>query len=363
MAESEIFDDYTYVLVKIAAAKGVLINNRQFLELVESKNLDEFKSKLASVQKDLSAEVIHGSKDLEVSCRNVFFNYILKIVQNCPFTCQTFVMNYLQKYQIENIKIVLAGKIANIDEMTLRERINFQVEAIFHMENLIRDALHVGKFEDVIFIYSRTPYHEILREIQKRYEATKEIFFIYALLDRFYIRSLYKTIEDNRWSQQELDVIKIYAGTMADFYNLSMVLRGINNNFEWNEVEVLLTGLNETFKIKHDDLKAIHRIGKDSVKVADELKALGKLYPGGSTFTFSIDPAHVINSLKKFYYNVQLSYLRKRLLNEGYEFAEIISFILRKEAEIDNIITILEGIKTDTDRETLKEYLIIQVAG
>ncbi|HME54505.1 MAG TPA: V-type ATPase subunit [Candidatus Lokiarchaeia archaeon] len=359
MAESEIFDDYTYVLVKIAAAKGALIDRQKFLELADSKNLEEFKSKLASMQKDLSSEIIHTSKDLEGSCRSVFFNYIQKIVQNCPFTCQTFVKYFLQKYQIENLKTVLAGKIANIDEMTLKERINFQIETIFHSERLIRDALHVAKFEDVVFLYSRTPYHEILREIQKRYEGTKEIFFIYALLDRYYIRILYKTIEDNRWSQEELDVIKMYSGTLADFYNLSMVLRGINHNFEWNEIEVLLTGPNETYKIKHDDLKVIHRIGKDSTKIADELKNLGKRYSGGGAFVFSIDPAHVINSLKKFYFHIQLSFLKKRMLNEGYEFAQIIAFILRKEAEIDNIITILEGIKTETDRETIKEYLLI----
>jgi vacuolar-type H+-ATPase subunit C/Vma6 len=363
MSVNEIIDDYAYVLVRLAAAKDRMISFNKFLDLINSKNIEEFKTKLVTIEKDLPAEVIRNSKDLEASCRDIFFNYVHMLIHNAPRLCQVFILYYIQKYEVENLKTVIVGKVANINDTAVKERINFQIENIMHTEKLINDALHAAKFEDILYIYKSTQYYPVLREIMNRYNSTNEVFFIYALLDRYYIRNFNRLLVDGfHWTKQQKDVIRFYIGTLSDYYNLSMVFRGMNYEFEWSEVELILTLSSETYKIKLDDIKQIHENRNSPAKIGDLIKKFVKRYPNGADLVTIIDPTHIINSLKMFFFNIQTRYLKSKKFASGYELGKVILFLIQKEAEIDTLVTIFEGIKTDYDRESIKQYLITEVA-
>jgi len=362
MAINEVIDDYAFILVKLAAAKERMIKLDRLMDLTMSKDLDDFKLRLSRDQEDLPADIIKNSKDLEESFRDIFFNYIHMMIHDAPRSCQLFVFTFVQKYETDNLKNLIVGKIANIEEKSIKERIIFQVETILHTDKIIKDALKAGSLEEIIYLYRKTQYYDILRELGNRYKTTKEVFFIHALLDQYYIKLFNQFLHKRVHGGREYgEILKFFVGTLTDFYNLSMVIRGLSYAFEWSEVELLLTTATETFKVKIDDIKRIHKIGDNKEEIVNELKKFGARYPGGDKLVSLIYPDRIVQSLKKFYFNMQLLHLKSFKFQKGNEISQVIAFLLRKEMEIDNLVTVFEGIKNDFDRISLKEYLITEV--
>lgn len=358
LAISERIDNYAYILVRITAARGRLLRVDQLEDLTKCVSVDDFKLKLASSKQDMSAETINNSKDLEKAFQDVLFDYINLIINNAPHECQEFVMQYIEKYAIENLKALVVGKILSTSESELKERIFFPVERIMRTEKTILEALRHAELEQVLYIYKRTRYGELLKDIVSQYEKTREVFFVYALLDKHYIENLnLMLLYHTHWSHASRDFVKIFVGTLTDFYNLVCAIRGQMNDFTQTEIRIITTPAQFHYRVYYDDFNTLYKQGSDKEKIAEILKNILRRYPCGAKYTDIISPDRIMRSLRQFYYRVLLTQVRKNRFEQGQELGGIIAFLIEKEAELDNLVTIFEGVKNNIDPETIRSFL------
>ncbi len=345
-------------MVRITAARGKLIRAEQLTDLSKCTSIEEFKLKLVGFQSDTSADIMNSSKDLERTFHDVFFKYINLIIYNAPHECQEFVIQYVEKYAIDNLKTLIVGKILDMNEKDLKERIFFPIEQIMKTEALIAEAVKHAKMENVLYLYKHTKYGELLKDIVSQYEKTREIFFIYALLDKYYIENLnLMLIYHAHWSRSNKDFIRIFVGTFTDFYNLVCAIRGQINGLNQAETRIIRVNAQFEYKVYYDDFTRLYSQGSDREKIVNVLKDILRRYPCGNEFVDLLSPDRIMTSLRQFYHNVLIKQVRLHRFEPGHELGEVIAFLLEKEAEIDNLITIFEGVKNNIEPQTIKSNL------
>ncbi|MHA1792186.1 MAG: V-type ATPase subunit [Promethearchaeota archaeon] len=352
-----------YIIIKVAAAKNKLINKNQFLELASSENIEQYKEKLVEIEKDISSTVVESSKDLEKTLYQIFFNYASTLIKYSPKDCQYVLINYIQKYEIENLKNLLIGKLVNIDYGTINERLFYEIEEILHTEKLIKTAMKVSTIEEMIYLYRATEYHDILHEIETRYRRTKEVFFIYAYLDRYFVDNLGSSLPVHKYMDpsNESFFVGLIIGTLVDFYNISTIMRAAFHEFTWEEVEILLTSSNSFYKVKMNDLKNLYEISRDNERCYEAFKKICLRYPSGQKYVDIIEKKILLHSLKKFYFNIRAYHSKLMKIKNLFDIGNILMFLMEKETEIQNLVTIFEGIKNDIPRKELENYLIYKV--
>ncbi|MHA1999307.1 MAG: V-type ATPase subunit [Promethearchaeota archaeon] len=358
-------ETYAFVLVKIASARSKTIKPRSMDILIDSKNIDDFKRKLSEMYADTPADLLTSSKDLEQTFHQVFFKYGMNIVKNAPKECQEFLIKYFQKYEVENLKNLLISKLVNVDSSSVKENLFFEVEKMLKTSKLMIRALKSETIEEIIYMYRNTRFHKIIHEIEERYNHTHEVFFVYSLLDKFFIEDFNGLLErHHKWTRSQRDLISFFIGTLTDYYNLSTVFRSINHDFSWNEIELVITSESLFHKITLRDLKSIFEKRKEPNAVAafqEILVRIARRYQYGSNFEEIFQNSRYVPSLKQFYYNIQLKETNSLRFKGEHGIGEVIMFIIKKEIEIDNLVMIFEGIKNKFDREEIREFLIKEV--
>jgi vacuolar-type H+-ATPase subunit C/Vma6 len=345
-------------MVRVVAARGKIIRAEQLADLIRCTSIEEFKQKLAGFDLDLPADAISNSKDLEKTFHDIFFKYINLIIYNAPHECQEFVIQYIEKYAIDNLKTLVVGKILDMDEKDLEEHINLPVERIMKTEGLITEAVKHAKLEKMLYIYKQTKYGALLKDLVSQYTKTKEIFFIYALLDRYYIENLnFMLIHHAHWSNIDKNFAKTFVGTLTDFYNIMCAFRGQINGFSQAEIRIIKTPVQFEYQVHDDDFNRLYSQGSDREKIVGVLKDILSRYPGGGEYVGLISPDRITTSLHQFFYNIFLRHVRLLRFEPGHELGEVLAFLLEKEAEIDNLITIFEGVKNDIEPQTINSML------
>ncbi|MHA1369857.1 MAG: V-type ATPase subunit [Promethearchaeota archaeon] len=363
MPLQEIQDNYAYVLVKLAAARSRILTWPQLKSLIEARNLPEFNSIISSFNLDLPSELIARSQDFEKAFYHSFFNSFREIIKNAPSECIDVIEKYMMKYEIENLKNLIIGKLVDIDANVIRDRLYFELEELLKTEKIIKFALDAKTIEEVIYLFRNTPYHRILHEIENRYRALNEIFFLYSLLDKYFIDSFNSILKFQRgsWPATRKQLIRNFVGIETDYYNLSTIFRGLNHNFSWEEIEIIISNKNAFFQVKLQDLKDIFHAKGDIEATMKILYKIASRYRFGSNLIQILDESMIVHSLKIFFYNLKLKLTKLFKMNDENELSNLLEFIIREEAEIENLVMIFEGIKYDFDRDLLRKFLIKEV--
>lgn len=362
MEIQEYIDTYAYVLVRIAAAKAKAVTLDDMNNLIGCSSIESFKQALAEIDEDITIDILNSSKDLEKTLHQVFFKYAAIIIKNSPRECQEFMVKYMQKYEVENLKDIVVAKLVSLDSQSIREGIYYQVEDMLKTTRNLENALNAENLDELIYWYRKTPYHGILHEIQDRYNKTHEIFFVYAFLDKFYIDDFNLLLDQHsRWNRGAGKIIKFFVGKFTDFYNLSTTIRAIDYNFTWDELELLLSIHENERLVSKQSIKELFSIGPNMHGLTRKLKEIVKAYQLGQNLTGIISEDRLIHSLKNFYFCLYRAFTHSLKFKQDHELCDVIMFIIKKEIEIDNLVTIFEGIKNNYERKKLKKYIIQEI--
>nr|MDO8118352.1 V-type ATPase subunit [Candidatus Sigynarchaeota archaeon] len=364
MATSQLFDDYAYVSVKVVSAKSKLLKPHHVLELLSAGTVTEFISRFTTMQKTLNElvpEQVHNSTDLERTLRDAFFKYMVMLVNHSPEECAGLLIQYLQKYEIENLKTLLASKIVNLDATALRDGLYFQVEAMLHSDKIIRGAMNAQTLEEIIYLYRKTSYHDVLHDVETRYKKTNELFFVYAILDRFYIENLSRYYQAHEHAFKNHAIFERFIGLLIDVYNITMVVRSVNHGFEWREAEILLVPDNAASKVGIKQLHGLHEIGPDPEGMERKIRSIIGSHAWTKPYTSLIIQERIGHSLKSYLYVSLLKACQIPIRNDSStaesSLARVLSFVIRKEMEIENILTIFKGVQHGFDVNMIKKYL------
>ncbi|MBN2155426.1 MAG: V-type ATPase subunit [Candidatus Lokiarchaeota archaeon] len=222
---------YAYTMIKIASLKSLIIPQNEFLKLQrisDVRNLinsiDQYYPGLNTALPDYKPSIIQIEKELY----NVYMKIFEKILASSPIQLQKFLRSILYRYEIWNLKTLLAGTLAKMDKDAIQNEILMKPEELLQRTKFMNDLLKQREITYIMRILSKSRYAKVIKRGFYYFEQTKEIFLLEALLDKFYVEYLHE--ESSEFKGIEKVIFNNYVDTMVQKYNLMLIFRSYRNN-------------------------------------------------------------------------------------------------------------------------------------
>ncbi|TFG20020.1 MAG: hypothetical protein EU530_04565 [Promethearchaeota archaeon] len=228
---SVVVDSYSYTLIKIASLKSLIIPQGEFLKLQRVSDLKKLVSGLEPYYPGLSTafqddepNIIEVEKELYM----VFYSIYEKILGASPLQLQNFLRSLLYRYEIWNLKTLLAGTLANMDRSTIEKEIVMKPEKLLQRQNFMKNLLKQNDIDHILRLLKKSRYAQIVQRGYYYFTQTKEIFLLEALLDKNFVETLHETLSD--YKGKEKRIFSNAVDIIIQKYNLMLIYRSLRNN-------------------------------------------------------------------------------------------------------------------------------------
>lgn len=322
------------VVGKIGFLLSKLLDAKEMEELLSSGSVPEIADKLRKTAYGKfvpNIEDIHR-RDLEAAIQRRYQSELESLEKYFTFPEKSILKHIMMRCEIETVKKVLRILTAG-DEIEERFLICFP------------DGKRYSNVQDFISSLKGKPYYGILSSV---HGAGGNLAKMENSLDYWYFSHLLRKL---RLSRRAGRIIKLFKD-QVDLTNIMWIYRAkILFGYEKERVMNLLLPFGRRFKMNQlEDLA--------SSKSPDELVSKLKGTPYYEYFESSL------KSLGEFLIERYIDrYLHRKFLafvkNYMNDFEMMIGYIHLLEYELKNIVTIIEAVRYDMNRETAKEYLVI----
>ncbi len=271
-------------------------------------------------------------EDIERALFHTYIQLIGKILNISPKTMRMFLMNYLLKYEIMNIKNIILGTILGIRVDEKYSMINMLVEKYLDNENFIKDLIEITSLEEIQLYMRPTIYNKVIREGILYFKNTNEIFVLEAFLDQLYYVNLKNKVKN--LTQKEKIMISLYINYVSEIYNLNIIYRGIKNNIDKNLLLQFLVS-NYLFMNKKEleelaNLKDINEFITNLKQFLSKKKDLKS-----SLNKIALDDEHFIWSVEKLYLDYYFKKIEYTEVDIDYRaILKILEILIKKDKEI-----------------------------
>ncbi len=318
--------EYAYSNARIRTMLSYLLDTKTFDDLIDSKDIPSvcgilketvYKSVIEDFEKK-GFSVTFLEKELikqEVS--------ILKKIYNSIFSTadRTVISLLIQKYEIEEIKTALRlwhkKDVPETSYYLIGEKIWFDID--------YKKIVSSPDLNGVMQILGNTPYRTSIAEAQKMFEDKDSIFFLEASLDKDYFTKLVSSIK-NFLLTDRITLSKII-GAEIDIENINWLLRATKKYYSLEKEEVnkwLIEGGNITkdnfaTEFLKGEIKFIHNISLADIFEKNEYM------------------------LEISLYGILYEETKKILSGFPFTIGIILSYVILKNREIKNIISIINA--------------------
>ncbi|MCL2172709.1 MAG: V-type ATPase subunit [Candidatus Bathyarchaeota archaeon] len=335
--------NYAQVLPKIGVARRGLLSEVEIKSLSESKSLSDFVAQLrgSDYQEQISKLVAPFTpKKLERVFNENLVNTYLLLIKNLPKNVRPFFELYLERLQIEHIKMLLKATLAKMSFEEKLAKIYLSVENYFHDSSVIEEAAKASIVSNVVSVFKRTPYYTSLNEGLKKYDETGHTVYFDLLLDRQYFDKYYSVYK--KLPKKEQPYAKFYASLNVDGFLLFTILRGKTLGYDPDWLKVALP--DNYFNIsEHTLISLIYAIDYDAA-----LKIITTSTEYKTYFTQTGTPEETISHAEKAFKNALIQHAKSRVFIDVFNIGAPLSFITLKEANIHNLTTAAINIYNNT---------------
>lgn len=164
-------------------------------------------------------------------------------------------------------------------------------------------------------------------------------------LDVYYFNRLKESAEKYLSRQDAKDTLDFISAEI-DVHNILRVYR-YKKYYAFDKEEILQNLLPNHYRLKKE---ALHRLAEADIRDFGKMVAdtrYGNLFSSDSDLEWD-------KRVSEYLYQLYT----KRLRQNGYNFTTVIAYFYRKEMDIDNIITIVEGVRYSLDPDKIRTYLV-----
>ena len=255
------------------------------------------------------------------------------------------IARYLRRYDVWNIKTVLRGIYSEVDAETVGDDLILAGEL---EEQRLRALADLGAIEQVVEALERTVYGDALAEAYDAYVSSGLLFPLENALDRTYYDQL---LTDLPGGQQTRAYVEFLTAEV-DFTNIINMLRLSRSGAALDPAAYFLDG-GALFRLETVDAL---------VQNPDELLATIRESAYGDRLSGMLAAVETGASLIPAEHAVEAALL-ETADSLGYEnplsITPVLSFILAKRREVDNIRAIARGREAGLDVETLESEVVI----
>jgi V/A-type H+-transporting ATPase subunit C len=255
------------------------------------------------------------------------------------------IARYLRKFDAWNVKTVIRG----IYSDTGREEVETDlIRAGEFSERLLGRLLDAGSIEEVIDLLDRTMYAEPMRDAFDEYEESGVLVPLENAVDRAFYEQLIEGLDVNEETQLYYEFLQ----AEIDFRNVRNALRLARSGADIDPSEYFIEG------------GRLFTAAELSTLVAnpDELVQRLRESPYGDELSQALDELESAESLIEFERALEaalLEYSDRLGLVHPLSVAPVISYVLAKEREVDNIRAIARGREAGLSEDAIEEELVI----
>lgn len=333
--------------VKSFSLRGVLLTKDDYQTLAESRDLDEFITRLKNTRYLEQASEVqkpYSAQGIELTLKTDLINYhakMNKIAVNSDLMSKDFL-----RYMVWNIKFILKSKALLKSEEEIRARLNLRAEEIIGKRDIIVRALIAKDLDEAIAALASTEFGKNSQEAVRLYREKKDIQVFDTFLDHTFYSKLYNAIKETDKESKHIVLREL------DAYNILSILRGKFWNLKEEQIEELIVGRSTALSI--DTMQKM--ISASNIQEALSILAntsYNNIIPQQITDDISailaIESAINALSLK--------DYLATYL--QPFKEANILAAIRLKSIEIKNLIAIATGVEQRIPAESIIQRLII----
>jgi len=342
--------NYEYVTARVRSRRSKLFDDDDYRKLVrmgtgeiarfmEESEYEEEMNRLGSR---------HSGVDLiEFALNEDLADHFDDLLRWANGTLYDYIARYLRKFDVWNVKTVLRGIYTDADRDTVEADL---IDAGEFSADLLEDLLDAESVEAVTATLDRTVFGDPLEAALEDYEETGLLVPLENALDRTFYEYLIAGLPDEPDRATGLYIEFLEAE--IDFRNLRNALRLARSGSDMDPSEYYIEGgrlfdESDLRQLATDEAQLVEHI-RESV-YGDELdEALGVLEDAASLIEFE----HALDAALLEYADT---------LSNRYPLSvcPVLSFILAKEREVDNIRAIARGREAGLDPDAIEEELVI----
>ncbi|MFC6990137.1 V-type ATP synthase subunit C [Haloplanus sp. GCM10025708] len=255
------------------------------------------------------------------------------------------IARYLRKFDAWNVKTVIRG----IYSDTAREEVETDlIRAGEFSGRLLDQLLDAGSIEDVTELLDGTIFAEPLRDAYDEYEESGVLVPLENAVDRAFYEQLIEGLDVNEATQLYHEFLQ----AEIDFRNVRNALRLARSGADIDPSEYYIEGGRLFSAAELSSLAAN----------PDELVQHLRDSPYGDDLSQALDELETAESLIEFERALEaalLEYSDRLGIVHPLSVAPVISYILAKEREVDNIRAIARGREAGLSEEEIEEELVI----
>lgn len=339
---------YCAISAKLKAMHKGCLKNADLEEMLKKKSVRDIYSYLRdnTVYHDelerLDSNDVHRGQ-IEAMLKSEIFSEFERVYNFMDLSQKRIMKYWFRRYEIEflkdSIRYIFNGETSRSYEYS-DEFMNFFVQ---HSKINTELAQKAQNFEEFIEACKDSMYYNLLARSSS---INADCFSICMMLDSFYYQSLWKA-KDKYLSRDEAQSFGELIGSRIDMLNIIWIYRG-KKYFKF-EPDMIYTYLIPVGRLTRDNIRML--VEAQSV---DEMINAAAQTKYAALFDQVVDGGYYVEEqyrrlLKKFATDISVKH--------PLSMAAVLAYFYQREAEINVITTIIEGVRYSIDSKLIKQHI------
>lgn len=340
--------NYNATVAKIMAIYGKRIKPQDYTEMMNKQNVSEVAEYL---KRNTHYNELLSSIDTNTIHRGMLENLLRRSVFETYMRITGF--EHISKQEFYNYKILQT----EIDEILRCIRfINANSQKLItdvpiYINNLTSfDLLELAKitdFKELLTFLKKTPYYDVLKTVHPNNEGLVDVTKCETLLRSYYIKRLKDSL---KFKKSDAEQFIVFLDSDIDFINIINAYR-LTAFFGASEDEIEKDMLPFYGRLSEAKQKEIY-----SAPNSEEfIKRFSRTYYGKQM----IENGYDINSLEQSAQRMRYKYAKLMLKRSSSAPLSVYSFIFLLEIEVQNLISIIEGIRYGIEVNKIASLIIM----
>ncbi len=343
---------YSLVNAKVRARLGQLLSTERIERLARTRNPQEFYAALSGTV----YEEVFSDPEINVDPRIAEKLLVRKeiiwhaeLIQDLSGEIKDLIAQFLEKYEIENIKAALRARKSERGEEVLR----YIVKAALPNRIPYISLFEADTVEDALTLLSGTPYLRPAMSALDDYREKKNLFPVETAMEIDFYRRLEEKVD--KLSGRDRKIARKLIGLEIDQKNIEWLVR-LKFYYDIPVADLLDYNIPGGESLGRQQLMEIFK----AETVDDLLTAAFDQYLGRAAMLFSKVPqAGKLYVMEIILWDYLVREARRTLGGFPFTIGTILSYLILKRAEIRNLITILNGKVIGLDHNAIDNHLRI----